>query len=96
MAECCKATAKRRGSWANYNTVYWRWAAHGGALWFQWIRNKQECDKKHHELQIDHDCGNSTTSNTKLLEVRRINIENLMGHSMGISDSYYEATENEF
>jgi hypothetical protein len=32
----------------------------------------------------------------KLLEVRRINIENLMGHSMGISDSYYRSTENEF
>jgi hypothetical protein len=32
----------------------------------------------------------------KFLEVRRINIENLMGHSMGISDLYYRATENEF
>jgi hypothetical protein len=32
----------------------------------------------------------------KLLEVRRINIENLIGHSMGISDSYYRSTENEF
>jgi hypothetical protein len=31
-----------------------------------------------------------------MLEVRRINIENLIGHSMGISDSYYGATENEF
>jgi hypothetical protein len=75
--ECCKATAKRRGSWANYNTVYWRWVANGGALWFHWIRNKQECDKKHHEIQIDRDFRNSTTPNTKLLEMTRINIKRI-------------------
>jgi hypothetical protein len=94
--ECCKATAKRRGSWPNYNTVYWRWVVHGSALWFQWIRNKQECDKKHHEFHIDRDFANSTTPNTKLLEMTRINIENLMRYSMRISDPYYKATANDF
>ncbi len=57
---------------------------------------KQECRKKHHEFQIDHDFGSNITPNTKLLEARWINTENLIGHSMRISDSYYRPAENEF
>jgi hypothetical protein len=60
------------------NHSFWSWAAHGGALWVQWIRNKHECDKKDPEFQIDHDFVSNTTLNTKLLEVRRIIIENLI------------------
>lgn len=65
------------------------------ALWTQGLRKKLESGKKRHEFQTDHGFRKWFKTRCELAGMKPINIEILMGHSTGISDSYYRATENE-
>jgi integrase len=65
------------------------------ALWTQRLRNKLEPGKRRHEFQTDHGFRKWFKTRCEIAGMKPINIEKLMGHSTGISDSYYRATENE-
>src|SRR5919205_3109094 len=65
------------------------------ALWAQRIRIKLESGRKRHEFQADHGFRKWFKTRCEIAGMRSINIEKLMGHSTGISDSYYRATESE-
>lgn len=65
------------------------------ALWSQGLRHKLEMGKRRHEFQADHGLRKFFKTKCELAGMMPINIEILMGHSVGISDSYYRATENE-
>jgi hypothetical protein len=65
------------------------------AIWNQGLRKKLEPGKKRHEFQADHGLRKWFKTRCELAGMKPINIEVLMGHSTGISDSYYRATENE-
>jgi integrase len=65
------------------------------ALWTQGIRKKLGEGKKRHEFQVDHGFRKWFKTRCEMSGMRPINIEVLMNHSTGISDSYYRATENE-
>ena len=65
------------------------------ALWTQGIRTKLEADKKRHEFQSDHGFRKWFKTRCEIAGMKPINIEKLMGHSTGISDSYYRPTEEE-
>jgi integrase len=43
----------------------------------------------------DHGLRKWFKTRCEIAGMKSINIENLIGHSIGISDSYYRATENE-
>ena len=63
--------------------------------WAQGVRKKLEKGKKRHEFQADHGFRKWFKTRCELSGMKSINIEMLMGHSIGISDSYYRATEAE-
>ena len=65
------------------------------ALWTQGIRTKLEANKKRHEFQSDHGFRKWFKTRCEIAGMKPINIEKLMGHSTGISDSYYRPTEDE-
>lgn len=65
------------------------------ALWSQGLRSKLEPGKRRHEFQTDHGLRKFFKTRCEQAGMMPINIEILMGHSVGISDSYYRATENE-
>jgi integrase len=65
------------------------------ALWTQRLRCKLEPGKRRHEFQTDHGFRKWFKTRCEIAGMKPINIEKLMGHSTGISDSYYRATENE-
>lgn len=65
------------------------------ALWTQGLRKKLEANKKRHEFQTDHGFRKWFKTRCELSGMRSINIETLMSHSIGISDSYYRITEEE-
>ena len=65
------------------------------ALWAQGIRTTLEYGKRRHEFQTDHGFRKWYKTQCEIAGMKPINIEKLMGHSVGISDSYYRATENE-
>ena len=65
------------------------------ALWTQGLRQKLNLNKRRHEFQADHGFRKMFKTRCELSGMKPINIEILMGHSVGISDSYYRATENE-
>jgi len=65
------------------------------ALWTQGLRHKLEPGKRRHEFQADHGFRKLFKTRCELAGMMPINIEILMGHSVGISDSYYRATEKE-
>jgi hypothetical protein len=64
------------------------------ALWEQGIRQPLENGKKRHEWKAAHGFRKfyETTANTAM---RSINVAWTMGHSIGISESYYKPTEDE-
>ena len=65
-----------------------------GALKSQGIRKKLPVGKKRHEFQADH--GFRKFFKTRAEQAMKpINVETLIGHSTGISDSYYRPNENE-
>ena len=64
------------------------------ALWAQGIRKPLEEGSKRHEFKVDH--GFRKYFKTRAEQVMRpINVEIIMGHSVGLSDSYYRPTEHE-
>ena len=65
------------------------------ALWAQGIRTKLNEGKKRHEFQVDHGYRKFFKTRCELGGMKPINIEKLLSHSTGISDSYYRATEQE-
>ena len=65
------------------------------SLWTQGIRKKSDIKKKRYEFQTDHGFRKWFKTRCELAGMKSINIEKLMGHSVGISDSYYRATELE-
>ena len=65
------------------------------ALWTQGLRKKLEVGKKRHEFQTDHGFRKWFKTRCELAGMKPANIEKLMDHSLGISDSYYRATESE-
>lgn len=65
------------------------------ALWAQGIRLKLEPGRRRHEFQADHGFRKWFKTRCESAGMRSINIETLMGHSLGLSDSYYRPTEEE-
>jgi hypothetical protein len=65
------------------------------ALWAQGIRTVLERGKKRHEFQTDHGFRKWYKTQCEMSGMKPINIEKLMGHSLGMSDSYYRATQDE-
>lgn len=65
------------------------------ALWAQGIRTELESGKRRHEFQTDHGFRKWYKTQCEIGGMKPINIEKLMGHSIGISDSYYRATEKD-
>lgn len=65
------------------------------ALYAQGIRKRLEPGIKRHEFQTDHGFRKWFKTRCEISGMRPINIEILMNHSTGISDSYYRATEEE-
>lgn len=64
------------------------------ALWAQGIREPLKEGRKRHEFKTDH--GFRKYFKTRAEQyMRPINVEILMGHTTGISDSYYRPTEKE-
>jgi hypothetical protein len=63
------------------------------ALWAQGIRTKLAEGKKRHEFQVDHGYRKFFKTRCELGGMKPINIEKLLSHSTGISDSYYRATD---
>ena len=65
------------------------------ALWTQGIRKKSDLKRNRYEFQTDHGLRKWFKTRCEIAGMKSINIEKLMGHSIGISDSYYRATEDE-
>ena len=65
------------------------------ALWSKGIRKRLEPGKRRHEFQADHGYRKWFKTQCELAGMKSINIETLMGHSIGISDSYYRITEKD-
>jgi hypothetical protein len=65
------------------------------ALWTQGLRTKLSNGKKRHEFQTDHGFRKWFKTQSEISGMKPINVEILMGHSVGLSDSYYRATESE-
>lgn len=65
------------------------------ALWTQGIRKKSTLKRNRYEFQTDHGLRKWFKTRCEIAGMKSINIEKLMGHSIGISDSYYRATEDE-
>jgi hypothetical protein len=65
------------------------------ALWTQGIRKKSNLKRNRYEFQADHGMRKLFKVQCEISGIKSINIEVLMGHSIGISDSYYKITEDE-
>jgi hypothetical protein len=65
------------------------------ALWTQRVRTKSQLKGRRYEFQADHGFRKWFKTRCEVGGMKSINIETLMGHSIGISDSYYRITENE-
>ena len=65
------------------------------ALWIQGLRKKLEQGKRRHEFQADHGFRKWFRTRCEISGMKPINVEKLMGHSIGIPGSYYRATERE-
>jgi hypothetical protein len=65
------------------------------ALWTQDIRKKSQIKGNRYEFQANHGFRKWFKTRCEIAGMKSINIEILMGHSIGISDSYYRITESE-
>lgn len=65
------------------------------ALWTQGLRKKLKPGQKRHEFQANHGLRKWFKTRCELAGMKSINIEKLLCHSIGISDSYYRITEKE-
>ena len=65
------------------------------ALWTQGLRRKDGLRRNRYEFQTNHGFRKWFKTRCEQSGMKSINIETLMGHSIGISDSYYRITEEE-
>lgn len=65
------------------------------ALWAQGVRKKSQLNGRRYDFQADHGMRKYYKTRLELSGMKSINIEILMGRSLGLSDSYYRVTENE-
>ncbi|MGA7368760.1 MAG: hypothetical protein WBX01_06485 [Nitrososphaeraceae archaeon] len=65
------------------------------ALWTQGLRRKADLKRNRYEFQTNHGFRKWFKTRCEQSGMKSINIETLMGHSIGISDSYYRITEGE-
>jgi hypothetical protein len=65
------------------------------AHWAQGLRTKLKNGKKRHQYQANHGFRKWFKTRCETGGMKPINIETLMGHSTGISDSYYRPTEQD-
>ena len=65
------------------------------AIWAQGLRKKLEPGQKRHPYQANHSLRKWFKTRCEIAGMKPINIEKLMNHSTGITDSYYRATEQE-
>ena len=56
---------------------------------------KSDLKRNRYEFQTDHGLRKWFKTRCEMSGMKSINIEVLMGHSIGISDSYYKITEDE-
>jgi hypothetical protein len=61
----------------------------------QGLRKELEAGRKRHPFAANHSQRKWFKTRCELAGMKPINIENLMGHSTGISDAYYRPTEND-
>ncbi len=65
------------------------------AIWAQGLRKKLDGGKKRHPFQAIHCFRKWFKTRCEIAGMKPINIEKLLSHSIGISNSYYRPTENE-
>jgi integrase len=65
------------------------------AIWAQGLRKRPEFGKKRHPFQAIHCFRKWFKTRCEIAGMKPINIEKLLAHSIGISNSYYRPTENE-
>jgi hypothetical protein len=65
------------------------------AIWAQHLRKKLEPGKKRHPYQACHSYRKWFKTRCEMSGMKPINVEKLLNHSTGISDSYYRITEAE-
>jgi hypothetical protein len=65
------------------------------ALWTQGIRKKSDLKRNRYQFQTNHGLRKWFKTQCEISGMKSINIEILMGHSIGISDSYYKLTEDD-
>ncbi len=65
------------------------------AIWAQGLRKKLENGKKRHPFSAIHSNRKWFKTRCEIAGMKPINIEKLLSHSIGISNSYYRPTENE-
>jgi site-specific recombinase XerC len=65
------------------------------AIWAQGLRKKLEDGKKRHPFSAIHTYRKWFETRCEIAGMKPINIEKLLSHSIGISNSYYRPTENE-
>jgi hypothetical protein len=65
------------------------------ALWAQGVRNTLTAGRRRHEFQADHGFRKWFKTRCEIAGMKSINVETLMGHSIGIQDSYHRATSDE-
>jgi len=64
-------------------------------IWTQGLRKKLDSGRKHHDFQADHGLRRWFKTRCEISGMKPVNVETLMNHSVGISDSYYRATESD-
>ena len=62
------------------------------ALYAQGLRGRLPKDKKRHEFQGVHSLRKICQTQLEIAGVRNVNIQTLMGRSIGVNDSYYRVT----
>jgi integrase len=65
------------------------------ALWTQGLRKKSDLKRNRYEFQTNHGFRKWFKTRCEQSGMKSINIETVMGHSIGISDSYYRITQRE-
>jgi integrase len=65
------------------------------AIWAQGLRKKLENGKKRHPFQAIHSFRKWFKTRCEIAGMKPINIEKLLSHSIGISNSYYRPTDTE-
>ena len=65
------------------------------ALWTQGIRKKSDLKRNRYHFQTNHGLRKWFKTQCEISGMKSINIEILMGHSIGISDSYYKIIEDD-